>query len=561
MIENLTVKNIALIEDISIDFTSGFNILTGETGAGKSILVGALGLLLGNKADADLIRNGKDEAMVSATFLLENHSEAKAWLSERAIEISDNYLILRRTLRRQGRGAIYIGSTPVTQQDLSDFTDLLVDMHSQHAHQSLLRADNHRKLLDHYSNLDSEVATLSELYYSLTKLKDEKSSLLKSHGEREREIDYLQFAINEIEEAKLKENEDEKLEAEFKVASQAEKLFSHVERFSSAVAVSQNAAIANLREGVSALQQIVSIDNSQAELLDRFQSAFFEIEDISNSISSLQHSIDFSPSTIDALQSRIASIHRITKKYGGSITKTHEFLNESKMKLDKLQNSSLSLDELDKEIAQLEAKIRDLALKVSGIRKEQAKILEVQISKNLFELGMKNAQFIISVSVRTLEGGGPGCGPYGIDLIKFEFSANAGEPLKELRSIASGGELSRVMLSIKSVFADKDPISTLVFDEIDTGIGGAVALSVGDYIAQLGKIKQILCITHLASIAAKASAHYQIVKSTTDGVTRTEIIRLEGEERIREIARMLSGDSVTSISLEHAKQMLYDSNR
>lgn len=556
MIENLTVKNIALIEDVSINFEPGLNILTGETGAGKSILVGSLGLLLGNKADSDLIRRGKEEGVVSAVFQLGEHLEGRRWLDSRGIELEDNSLLLRRTLRRQGRGTIFIQSTPVTQQELSDFTDLLVDMHSQHAHQSLLRADNHRKLLDHFAQLDGKVLILSEKFYRLSDLKKEEESLLKSEAEREREIDYLEFALKEIGESNLKEGEDISLETEFKVASQAEKLFSFVNKFNESVTDSHGGALSTLREGVQALGHIAQIDESQATNFDRFQSAFYEIEDIAGGLSHLREQMDFSPETLDRLQSRLQIIRRIYKKYGGSIEAVLEYQENSFSRIAVLKDSVLSLEKLNKQMLQLEAEIRQEALDISTIRKTMAKELEEKVTQHLVDLGMLNAQFAISIMARLREDGKPGCSSTGIDVIRFLFSANLGEPLKELRSIASGGELSRVMLAIKSVFADKDPIQTLVFDEIDTGIGGAVARSIAKYIAALGNFKQILCITHLATIAAKATTHYQIVKETLNGETSTKIIKLEGEQRIREIGRMLSGDSNTSVSLDHARQLI-----
>lgn len=553
MIESVSIKNIALIEDIQINFRSGFTILTGETGAGKSILVGSLGILLGNKVDADIIRTGKEEAIVSAVINIEGHSEALSWLSQKSIQSEGATILLRRTIRRQGRGAISIGCTPVTLQELSDFTDLLIDMHSQHAHQSLLRADNHRKLLDHFCDLDEKVANLSQLFYKFSELKQQRSELEKSQSQRDRDLDYLEFATNEIKEANLKVGEDDEIQSELHILNQSEKLFSKLEKFSSLVS---GGALASLSEGVGALQSIISIDENQASLFDRYQSAYYEIEDVCLSLDEWKQKLDFSPQKIDQLNSRLALIKRLTKKYGGSIEGVLSFYKESTDKIEFLQNATLSLDSLDEEMNQIEQQLRNLALEVSAKRKEQAIILQEAIGANLVALGMANARFAIEIETRAMEDGKPACGAHGIDIIRFLFSANAGEPLKELRLIASGGELSRVMLSIKSVFGKKDPISTLIFDEIDTGIGGAVARSIATHIAALGQCKQILCITHLASIAAKATHHFKIEKEVKDGVTTTSVIPLDGEKRVKEIARMLSGDDSSSYSLDHARELL-----
>lgn len=554
MIESLTIKNVALIEDISVRFHSGFNILTGETGAGKSILVGALGLLLGNKADTDFIRTGKEEAYVSGLFSVAHHHEALMWLESHGIAPEEGAVLLRRTLRRQGRGVIYIQDVLVSLQELSDFTDLIVDMHSQHAHQSLLRSDNHRKLLDYFAGLDKEVSELSLKFHQLSQLKKEEEELLKSESQRERELDYLEFAVKEIEEAQLKAGEDEKIESELNLLNQSEKLFSKLEHFTTLVR--GGGALTNLQEASSALQAIVKIDENQAALFDRYQSAYYEIEDISEALSEWKNQIDFSPQTIDRLNSRQQHIKRLCKKYGGSIEAVLAYYNESVTRIDILKNSTLSMEKLTKKMDLLEEELRVQAVKISNERKKMAEILEKKITDNLIALGMSNARFAIQLEMRLMEEGKPACGQYGIDLIHFLFSANPGEPLKELRMIASGGELSRVMLSIKSVFADKDPISTLIFDEIDTGIGGAVARSIADFIEKLGECKQILCITHLASIAAKASTHFQIVKESLNGTTQTHLIPLDKEARVKEIARMLSGDANNELTLQHARQLL-----
>lgn len=558
MIERLTVKNYALIEEISVDFSSGFNVLSGETGAGKSILVGALGLLLGAKADCDAIRTGKEESTVSAVFNIENHLEAKAWLKERGMQPEEGTVLIRRTIRRTGRGAVYLQSNPVTLAELTQFSGLLVDMHSQHAHQSLMRADNHRKLLDHYVPLDAQVAQLSDKFHHLSRLKKEKEELQKSELDRERDLDYLEFAVKEIEAANLKDNEEEKLTAELKIITQSEKLFSLLQEFNSNVSESKGGALSSLRNATSLLKSIAEIDQSQASVLDRFISAFYEIEDISETLTSWKNSIDFSPETLDRLQERMQLITKLTRKFGGSIAAVNEYKEEATDKINLLQDSTFSLEKLQQEMDSLEDDIRRDALYISQKRKEAASLLEAEITTNLVKLGMEKAQFGISIETREMENGKPACGPYGIDMIRFVFSANPGEPMKELRSIASGGELSRVMLSIKSVFADKDPIQTLVFDEIDTGIGGAVARSVAAHISSLGEYKQILCISHLAAIAAKADKHFQIRKESRGDHTVTYLQPLEEEERVREIGRMLSGDSVTDVSLDHARQLILE---
>ncbi|MBN2651639.1 MAG: DNA repair protein RecN [Spirochaetales bacterium] len=556
MLDKLIVKNYALIKNIEVDFSKKFNILTGETGAGKSILVGALGLLLGSKAEADVISTGEEVAEVSGIIDISFSPEANSWLEDRDIEADDGKILVRRVLKRNSRGGAYIQSTPVTVGDLAEFSSLVFDMHSQHQNQSLLRADSHRRLLDRFAGIEDDVAQLSALFTKLGNLKREYDQLIAKESEREREIDFLTFAIDEISLLKLKLGEDDEIESELKVISQHEKIAEKMDLFLQNVG--NQTGLLQLNEGVKSLEFLAGIDPDYADLLSRFQNVYYEVEDIVNTVVSNQDSFDFSPQRLESLQQRISDINRMKKKYGGSIEAVLQYLDDSQIKVEKLRKFDSEKAGYEKSMADCEAQLRKLAIKVSDSRKQAASRLSEAITTQLRPLGMKNAIFSILVEVRALDNGKPACGPTGIDLVRFMFSANKGEPLKRINDIASGGELSRVMLAIKSVFAEIDPIHTLVFDEIDSGIGGEVAKSVALHMKKLASFKQILCISHLASIAAFADTHIKIDKKVVDNSTVTDVFELDEKSRISEVARMLSGND-DEVSILHAKQLIQTS--
>lgn len=556
MLEKLTVRGYALIDSVEVEFGGGFNILTGETGAGKSIIIGALGLLFGEKGDTDSIREGKDEAEVSCSLNIAENREAEAWCREKGIKPDEGVLLLRRTVKRSGRGSIFIQSALMTKQDLQELTSLLVDVHGQHEHQTLFRIENHRILLDRYAGTEESAAVLHEEFLRLGARKKEFDELIRTERDRLRETDILQFSVNEIEKADLKIGEEEELEQEIRVLSDHEKLFKLIDEIYENTAESRGGSLAKIRTARTALAEVARIDETMGELLKRLENAFYEIEDINESIADYRDRVDYSPEKLEQLETRLSLIHGLEKKYGNSVEEVLEYLEKSRSSLSRMENWEEEKAELQREIKQLEKGIYEKASALSDRRARGAKELETKIQESLRHLGMPDAEFSVQLKRKLSENGKPVCGSYGFDRIEFLISPNKGEPEKPIRQIASGGEISRIMLAIKTVLSETDTVNTLIFDEIDAGIGGEVALEVAEHLNRVARSKQVLCITHLASIAVRADNHIKVEKVMSGDRRVTTIRTLTGDQRIKEIARMLSGDTIRDASLSHAKEML-----
>ncbi len=561
MLEELIIQNYALIESLELKFKKGLTIFSGETGAGKSIIIGALGLLLGSKGDPSLIRTGRSETKISGVVKIPENDEVKAWLNARDIIDDDGYVIIRRTVRKTGRGTLSIQSTPVTRKELVEFTSFLFDIHGQHTHQSLLNRESHQKLLDSYAGITQDVAALKEKFLELASLKKKREDDKKSERDILIERDMLTHSIEEINEAALSTGEDETLLNERAALLQHEKLVTLFESFRDALAPETGGALVNLRKAGDALGKIAEIIDAVNSYRERWDNAFFEIEDIFETVKAMENDSEYSPERLEACEDRLQLIRRLKKKYGDSLEEILRYKREAEEKLLEFDSRDKNTAELDKEITEREKYVIEKAHMISRIRKEKGESLGKEIVKVLSALGMNKASFKIRVKNREGESGKNICGPTGMDSVEFLLSTNEGEPLKPLKSIASGGELSRIMLSIKSVLADLDNISTLVFDEIDTGIGGEVALAVGEHLVSLAEHKQILCITHLASIAVCADNHVKVCKITEEGRTFTEVCYVNGEERVKEIARMLAGDTEGAASLDHARELLHKYQR
>ncbi len=556
MLEELSVRNYALIEQAQLEFGRGLNVLSGETGAGKSILVGALSLLYGGKADIEAIRTGADEAVVSGVFVVEGNPDTKAWLHERGIEAEDGRVLVRRTVKRTGRGPIYLQATPTTRAELAEFSSLVLDLHGQHEHQSLLSEDQHRKLLDRYAGIESEVLDLQQRFQAMTSARRRYDELVAAEQNRERERELLEFAVNEIFEAQLQPGEEEELEHERKILSQHEKLFAQLEQSYSALAESKGGAVLRMREARTSLSTASEIDESLAHAAQRLDSLFYDLEDLAEELRGHHQTIEFTPERLEACEDRLALIHRLEKKYGRSIEDVLRYCEEAQEKLTALENFETEKASLAEEIGVYEQQVRSLAQKVSTTRAKAAERLSSVILEVLHTLGMANATFEVLLTRKQSADGKPICGSTGIDAVAFMIAPNTGEPLKPLRNIASGGEISRVMLAIKTILAENDAISCLVFDEVDAGIGGQVAVAVGEHLRALARMKQVLCITPLATIAARADNHIRVEKGVEGDRTVTRIGEISGEERKREIARMLAGDREAEVSLSHAEELL-----
>jgi DNA repair protein RecN (Recombination protein N) len=556
VLEELSIQNYALIDRLTVRFTDGMNVLSGETGAGKSILVGSLSLLHGARGDTGVIRTGTEEARVAGTFTVENNAEALAWLEDRAIEPEDGAVIIRRTVKSTGRGTIYVQSSPVTRKDLVELTGYLFDIHGQHEHQSLLSEENHRRVLDRFGGFEDEARGLYNQFTELSSLRKRFETMESNERQRVREMDILQFAVSEIEEAALKNGEEEELDNERRVLSQHEKLFSALDELYDSVAENRSGALSQLRSARSAMEQVTAIDEGLVDTARRLDDLFFELEDVGEIVRDYRGSVEFSPERLEQIESRLAQIHRLEKKYGNTIAEVLDYYQEAKAQLEGFETWEHDKDRLRAEIRDREQQVLRLAGELSSKRKAAALRLGAKILESLRELGMPKTTFEVAVEPRVGESGRASCGPHGLDVVSFRISPNPGEPMKPLSEIASGGEVSRVMLALKRALAENDHIDAMVFDEIDTGIGGEIAVAVGDHLHQLSRQKQVLCITHLASIAARADTHITVAKRERSGRTVTEILTVKGEPRVDEIARMLAGDKTGSASRNHAVELL-----
>lgn len=560
MIEDIHIKNFALIHETSLDFDSGFTVLSGETGAGKSILIGAVSFLLGGKASLDVIRKGAQEASVSGTIVINSaQKEALTWLEEHGIELENNRVLLRRIVRDTGKTAAWINSVPVTRNDLADFTSFFVDIHGQHEHQSLMKVQEHRRFLDAYGGIIDDVAQFNQIYTQVLEKRKLFVQLDTSDKERSQRIDYLSFAVQEIADAQLKIGEEESLEAEEQKLSQYEKLYDDIETISECFHCDGSNIVTLSKKIHSYSSHVADIDASFVPFANRFESLFYEISDLSKELVSFQNSLVFDPERLNFVQERLALIFKLKKKYAspnGTVQDILDFQHDAEKEIAQLTSSEENRSALQKEIKALEAVLYQKGKEISATRKTVGSDFSKKIEAILCLLGMSGSSFAVSITEKENDDIMQKCGPYGFDNIEFLISANKGTDLKPLAKIASGGELSRVMLALKTVLASSDVVDTLIFDEIDTGIGGEVAKSVGEHLKKLAQFKQILCITHLATIASFADNQMKIEKSSDEFITETSVTKIDGEARVKEIARMLAGDTVNEASLEHARSLL-----
>ncbi|MCL2521206.1 MAG: DNA repair protein RecN [Spirochaetaceae bacterium] len=545
MLHELCVQNYALLDNINAPFNDGFNVLTGETGAGKSLLAGALSLLLGERADAGFIRQGSDEAEVSGLIVLAAGSEAALWLSRRSIALDDGAIIIRRIVRRNGRGVIYVGSNMVSREELAELAGLLFDMHGQHEHQSLYNKENQRKILDRAAGLTSLLTEYQNLYTQTKTTKEELANLRQESTRSENEREFLSYALAEIEEVNPSSAERESLSHNLKGLSSREKELTKLNHFDELT----TEALFKLKEAAALLDHFEA-----GEAGSRFSSSLLELEDAAAVILALKDSFNFSPDELEAMQSRLQAMQRLEKKYGGTMESLLKFAAEGRAKLNRLENNTELEAGLTAKITKLEQELLEKAEIISQKRKETALNLQQEAEANLRELEMTGCRFVIEVKPRT-KNGELMLTATGLDDVEFCFAPNIGSGLKPLKAIASGGEASRVLLALKSVLAKNENVPCLIFDEIDTGIGGTAARAVAGHLQKLAKTKQVLVITHLATIAAGANHHLKIEKKNYLNTTITSVTPISKTERIKEIARMLSGAS-DSLALAHAEAML-----
>jgi len=550
MLRELSIKNFALIEELDISFDKGLNILTGETGAGKSIIIGAIGLILGGRASSEVIRKGSDLCEVLGLFEIKENIRLKEMLAEMSLLTKEEEeFLLKRELNRQGKNRCFLNGQIVTLGMLEEIGNYLVDVHGQHEHQALLKPGVARDLLDEFGVLMRPRQRTEKIYHKFREKSRELEELRASEKEREREIDLYQFQIKEIEQANLSVEEEEVLDKEYKVLSNAEKLdqlsqelYHHL--YEGAGSITEKMALVE-RD----LERIVGIDQTLKDELKELGEAKYRIEEIAITIRDYTRKIEFNPRRLEEILERKELINKLKRKYGNTIKEILNYRKEAQVKLDKLVNSARSMEELTGEVNRLEEELAREAGELSRERKIAGAKLKKKTEQELRELGMGKARFDVEIEQGEIKS-------TGMDEIGFLVAPNVGEDLKPINKIASGGEISRIMLALKTILARADQIPTLIFDEIDTAIGGRIAQVVGRKLRALSPNHQVICITHLPQIAVFASNHYYVDKKISEGRTKTIVDLLDKKRRESEIARMLGGERLTEITLKHAREMI-----
>ena len=553
MLKTLSVWNFALIENVNVEFDEGLNILTGETGAGKSILIDALGVVLGNRANTQYIRSGCNELKVEATFLIESQDKVKNVLSELEIDTEDETLIITRKITRAGKNSIVVNGSHITLASLKKIGNVLIDIHGQNENLALLRENSPYDLIDHSS---TEISVALNDYQKLYRIwlaqKKTLENKKRSATDNEERLDMLKWQENEIAEAKLTIGEDEELEAEISKLSNAEKIAQNVAESCQLLYDDENFNVLTSLDKVEKdLNEVSRYDKSLENAQNMLEEAKIILNEAFGEIRHYSDQFDFSPNRLDELQERLEKINRLKKKYGSTIEDILERYKKIKEELNSIENFDTDIEVIEQRIHKIKKQVEKRATSLTKARQESAKKLSTAIEKELKLLGMKKAKFEIAVNpIEDLK-------LTGNDEVDMLFSANVGEEAQSLSKVASGGELSRVALAIKTIDAGRyDTASTMVFDEIDTGLGGVTANAVAECIAKVAQYKQVLCITHLAQIACMADVHISIEKQTDDNRTITEVMRLSDYDRLKEIARMASGEDESPASMENAKEMI-----
>ncbi len=551
MLEVLRIQNYVLIESLEVDFHSGFNVLSGETGAGKSILVGALNLVLGARISGDVVRPGAKRAKIEAVFRIPTVSPALRMLLERHdIELEEDALILARVVTAEGRSRGYVGGSMAPLSVLSAIGDELVDLHGQHEHQSLLKADRQLALLDGYAQTETLAEEVRRGVGTLRERAREIEALQQDDRERMRRIEFLRYEVQEIDAAALSPEEEEALQTRLNRMTHAETLCALSAQLHGILAEGDAGTVLDMLLSANhLLDEVAEIDASYADLGKQLTEAQFLVETVAQDVRTLGDEVEFDSQELEELNQRRALLSSLKRKYGASVAEVLDYRDTAAAELAGLENRDTVLEELCRAYVEEIDSVQQAAAQLSKKRHDAARKLDKQITKVLQALGMKGASF--SIQLKSVELGGG-----GIDQVAFMLTANAGEQAKPLRQVASGGEVSRIMLALKTVFATADKIPTLIFDEIDAGVGGAVARKVAETLSSLARSHQVLCITHLAQIAAQAQHHLHVSKTTEKKTTRTTVSKVEGDERERELARLLDG-SVSPVSLAHARELLH----
>lgn len=562
MLTSLYIKNFALIEEAEITFEKGLNIITGETGAGKSILIGALSLILGERASTDSIRTGAERAVIEGHFLISKNAKLKKFLYEQEIDISDDAIVLRREVSSKGQSRCFINDNLITNSVLNSIGDFLVDLHGQHEHQYLLRQEVHIDILDEFARLEALANDLADQYKKISDLNKKIQEISSQKETYKEKYEIYSHQLKEITDVSPEPSEDEQLLHEEKISGNSERLFELTKKIFDILYEAENAMVGNLASIETDFNELKTIDSKFSEVVEQFQTAKITIEETARWVGDYNHRITFDPERLEAIRERLSKIQRLKKKYGSI-----ENILIKKAELEEQINLSENFDaELQKLKQQLEKDVQvyiEKALHISQSRKQASQKLEKLVVDEMKKLGMEHAVFKVKIDTAAdqqsfvkIKGEPLKAGAKGIDQVEFFLSANLGENPKPLIKVASGGEVSRIMLSLKTALAESDQIPTLIFDEIDVGISGRVAQSVGKALYALAQSHQTICITHLAQIASMSQCHFSVTKSTQGNKTVTRINKLDFDEKIHEVAKLLGGETVTEASLENARELV-----
>ena len=550
MLTELRIRNFAIIDRLTLPLAPGFNVLTGETGAGKSIIVGALGLLLGERASADLIRTGSDRATVEGVFDVASRPELRALLDARGIALDDDLVVLRREIAASGRTRGWVNDAPTTAAALAEVGRALVDLHGQHEAQTLLDEESQRGVLDAYAGAGALSARVREHHEALSTIQREIDSLARRRTEAEQRADYLRHVAREIEEAKLVSGEDTALEDEARRLEHAEELRELAESAAAELDDGDQSVLPRLGRAQRALASLQRIDPALGRLQELLDTGFYALEELARALAEYARGVERDPARLAEVERRRDVIYRLGKKYGGTIDAVLDAARRARQELDLVDGGALDAAELERRRSAAADALRAAAGELTAARATAARTLAREVDAILPSLGMPDGRLDVRLAPRD------DVGPNGAEDVSFLVSLNVGHDARPLARVASGGELARVMLALKSIFARLDRIPTLVFDEVDAGIGGRVALQVGDAMRLLAVHRQVLAITHLPQIAARAHHHIVVAKDARGGVTTADTRVVDEEERVAEVARMLGGDPESDVSRAHARELL-----
>lgn len=568
MLQQLEIQNIALIDRVSIEFGKGLNVLTGETGAGKSIIIDSINAILGARLSKDLIRTGKERAKVEAVFNIPNYILSDI-LEELGIEPEeDGTLVITREFSLTGRNICRINGSMTTVSILKEIGFRIIDMHGQHDNQSLLRTESHLELLDSFGGVHIEHLKLkySKLLDQYKKVKATLKSMTGDEGELERKIDLLKFQIEDIKKANLSIDEEEKLSKQRTLLSNSEKILNTLSSTYNLLYSGENmvnSASESIGEAIIQLKTIEKFDDTYKEFANRLENFSYLLEDLIDEVRKERDTTEYNPFLLEQTEERIDIIYKLKRKYGNSISKILDFSKNAEQELDKINKSQEYRDKLTLQLKEISEQLYQISIEINSMRLKAAQLLQEKIGKELDDLEMKRAEFKVNVEFDDSigEDGERNFTQTGLNHIEFFISPNEGEPLKPLSKIASGGEMSRIMLAIKTILASVDQVPTLIFDEIDSGISGKASQKVGEKLIYVSNEHQVICVTHLAQIACMADYHFLIKKSSKDNKTITHVEKLGEKGIVDEISRILSGSYISDITMKHAKELISEGKK